>query len=75
MKFINEFVGSWIVLGDFTFLLNYFSNTAEKILYQNKMIILNTKLKEIETFHRNNSEFSKQASKENIIKNDKKIEH
>ena len=38
------------------------------------MIILNTKLKEIETFLRNNSEFSKQASKENIIKNDKKIE-
>lgn len=38
------------------------------------MIILNTKLKEIEIIHRNNFEFSKQASKENIIKNDKKIE-
>ena len=33
MKFINEFVGSWIALGDLTFLLNHFSINADKTEY------------------------------------------
>ena len=72
MKFINNFINSYIILNDFNHLLNLFTITTDDIRIANKKNILNKKLKQVENIKKNSCGFSKPKSTENIIKEEDK---